>query len=36
LVTTIAPFLFHPISCDQKVLVNAGYLMLTMQIDYIP
>jgi hypothetical protein len=35
LVTTTAPF-SHPISCDQMVLVNAGYLLLTMQIDSIP
>jgi hypothetical protein len=26
----------YPISCDQKVLVNVGSLMLTMQIDSIP
>jgi hypothetical protein len=32
LVTTFS----HPISCDKKVLVNAGSLMLTMQIDSIP
>jgi hypothetical protein len=35
LVKTTAPF-SHPISCDQKMLVNAGYFFAHHAINSIP